>query len=111
MTDYKEIVTGRIVDGKGQPLRGATVEVYDKDLVVDDHLGSTRTDDEGRFRVSFRWSDFKRRGFEGRPDIFLRVKTDSGKKFRSEVYEELRGDLAEDDSVEVMDLGDVVVED
>ena len=110
MTDYKEIVTGRIVTEAGKPVAGATVAVYDKDLIVDDHLGTTETGSDGRFRVDFRWSDFKRRGFENRPDIFLKVKSPSGKETRTKVYEELTGVLSADDSEEVMDLGDVVIE-
>ena len=110
MSDYKEIVTGRIVAADGDPVANADVEVYDKDLVVDDHLGNAKTGSDGRFRVEFRWSDYKRRGFEGRPDIFLKVKSPLGKTTKSKVFDELTGELAADDSVEVMDLGDVTIE-
>jgi hypothetical protein len=112
MRDYKELVKGRIVTaGTSQPVQGAEVKVYDKDLLASDHLGTATTDGEGRFAVEFRWSDFKDTPFEDRPDIFLKVTNPaSGKTTKTKVYEELTGELAQDDSVEVMDLGDVPVD-
>ena len=54
------------------------------------------------------WADYKDGVFEGRPDIFLKVLNPAtGKTTKSKVYEELSGELADDDSEEVMDLGDV----
>ncbi len=113
MPDYREIVTGRIVTGSGQPLADVQVEAYDKDLLANDHLGSAETGADGRFRIEFRWSDYKNDfGLpEGRPDIFLKLKTPSGRKSQSKVFQDLRGVLAADDSEEVMELGDVLVED
>lgn len=111
MNDYDEIVQGRIVDRSGRPVRGALVEVYDKDLLIDQHLGTATTGDDGRFRVDFLWSEFRDSPFEGRPDIFVRVRNPVTKKTtRSRVFEELTGELAEDDSEEVMDLGDIAVD-
>ena len=56
MNDYAEIVTGRIVDkNTNAPVKGAQVEVYDKDLIVDDYLGTTTTGEESlplRYRPS-----------------------------------------------------------
>jgi len=112
MPDYKEIVTGRIVTGDRKPLAGVEVEAYDKDLLVNDHLGSAETGADGHFRIEFRWSDYKNDfGLpEGRPDIFLKLRTPSGGTSRSKVFRDLKGALAPDDSEEVMSLGDVVVE-
>lgn len=112
MPDYKEVVKGRIVarDG-GEPVRGAEVTVFDKDLLIDDNLGRTKTGRDGRFSVEFRWADFKDGVFESRPDIYLKVKNpSSGRTTKTEVFYELEGDLSDDDSVEVMDLGDVEVD-
>jgi len=111
MTDYEEVVKGRIVAKQtGAPVVGAVVEVYDKDLLLDDYLGTATTDNDGRFQVDFTWSEYRDGPFEGRPDIFLTVRNPStGKTTKSRVYEELSGELADDDSVEVMDLGDVPV--
>ena len=93
----------------GEPMAGATVEVYDKDLLSSDHLGTAHTDEAGQFRVAFRWSDYKNSVFEGRPDIFLKV-TDAGtgQAMKSEVFSEVRGTL-DDNEVETMDLGEVSV--
>jgi hypothetical protein len=109
MTDYLEIVTARVVTADGTPVPRATVRVYDKDLIVDDHLGTAETDADGSVRIEFRWSDYKDSGFEGRPDVFLKIQTPSGGETRTKVFEELEGVLAEDDSEEVMDLGNIVV--
>jgi hypothetical protein len=106
-------VTGRIVTGSREPLAGVQVEAYDKDMLANDHLGSAETGADGRFRIEFRWSDYKNDfGLpEGRPDIFLKLKTPAGRKSKSKVFQDLKGTLAPDDSEEVMDLGDVVIED
>jgi hypothetical protein len=111
MTDYKDAVTGRLVDDAGNPLQDVEVTVYDKDPLVDDHLGSCVTDSSGRFRVGFSWSDFKAgESLEGRPDIYVTyVDPKTGKKGQSEVVDEAKGEVADDDSVEVIDLGDIVV--
>lgn len=112
MHDYQEIVKGRIVDRKsGTPVKGARVEVYDKDMVLEDYLGVATTGADGRFEVDFVTSEFKHGPFEGRPDIFLKVLNPAtGNQTKSKVFENLTGTLAEDDSVEVMDLGDTPID-
>jgi hypothetical protein len=112
MNDYREVVKGRIVGRHGgAPVKGARVEVYDKDMLIDDYLGTATTDPDGRFDVDFAWAEYKDSVFEGRPDIFLKVHNPTtGKTTRSKVFDELSGVLADDDSEEVMDLGDVPVD-
>ena len=95
MQDYTEILKGIIVRrSEAEPIAGATVEVYDKDLLSSEHLGTTHTDDTGHFRLAFLWSDYKTSIFEGRPDIFLKV-TDpgTGKAMKSKVFSEVKGVL------------------
>ena len=107
MEDYTEVVTGRILHADKTPAAGIFVRVYDKDDLLDDYLGADNTDDAGRFRVTFQTSDFKG-VFEQRPDIYLKLKDPkTGKKTRTAVFEDLTGELSEDDSEEVMDLGDI----
>jgi hypothetical protein len=112
MRDYAEVVKGRIVDREeGAPIEGAKVEVYDKDLLIHDYLGAATTDREGRFRVDFTWANYKDGVFEDRPDIFVKVVNPAtGKTTKSKVFAELSGELANDDSEEIMDLGDIPVD-
>ena len=112
MNNYTEIVKGRIVDRRGgAPVQGVEVEVWDKDMLIDDYLGTAKTDQDGRFDVDFVWAEFKDSPFEDRPDIFLIVRNPkTGKKTKSKVFYNLSGELSDDDSEEVMDLGDVPVD-
>ncbi len=108
---YKEIVIARVVSRQNQqPISGATVRVYDKDLVVDDFLGEATTDADGHFRVTFSSDDFQGKvsGFEARPDIFVKVTNPAtGKTTKSKVFEELTGKLTRNDAEEIMNLGDI----
>jgi hypothetical protein len=109
-SDYRYVAKGRMVDENTSPLLGVEVTVLDKDLLANDNLGTCVTDANGCFQVDFTGSDYRDGPFEGRPDIFVKyVDPSSGKKGQSKVFEELKGDLSDDDSVETMDLGDIVV--
>jgi hypothetical protein len=112
MDEYTEIISGRIVDRRdGKPVEGADVEVWDKDMLIDDYLGTDKTDWNGRFEVDFIWAEYKDSPFEGRPDIFVRVRNPKTRKTtKSKVFHELSGELSDDDSEEVMDLGDIPVD-
>jgi hypothetical protein len=112
MDEYTEVVKGRIVDKQnGAPVKGAVVEVYDKDMLLDDYLGTVTTDDDGRFEIDFTWAEYKDTVFEDRPDIFLIVRNPvTDKTTKSKIFHELSGEVVEgDDSVEVMELGDISV--
>ena len=73
-------IFGTIVTGELQKQReGLIVEALDKDLILDDRLGSATTNQHGYFEIVYQGKDFKDVFFERKPDIFLRVKNKDGK--------------------------------
>jgi hypothetical protein len=65
--------------GVSKSRSGLTVEALDKDLLYDDRLGATITNDDGYFEIVYSEKDFKELFFEKRPDIYLRIKNKEGK--------------------------------
>ncbi len=65
-------VRGRVTDEEGKGLGGLTVSLYDKDLIFDDRLGQTETDNNGNYSFNYRTEDF-RDLVERKPDIYLKV--------------------------------------
>ncbi|QQO55252.1 MAG: S8 family serine peptidase [Thiohalocapsa sp. PB-PSB1] len=55
------------------------VEALDKDLCVDDRLGSGITDENGQFEILYSGKDFQELFFDLKPDIYLRIKDKAGK--------------------------------
>lgn len=53
------------------------MRLFDKDVVLDDVLGETRTNAAGRFELAFTEAQFKD-FFETRPDLYLHVYDPSG---------------------------------
>lgn len=77
------LVIGRVIDRRTrQGVPGLRVEAWDKDLLVDDLIGSDVTDAEGRFRLSFGEEDFRELFADRRPDLFFRVH-DHGRRIAS----------------------------
>jgi len=76
------IVKGRVTDEEGRGISGLTVSIYDKDLLFDDRLGTTLTDEAGNFMASYKSEEF-RDLFEACPDIYLKVLDQEGKKLYS----------------------------
>lgn len=73
------IIFGRVFDPEDrQGLAGLTVEALDKDLLLDDRLGSITTDEEGRFTIRYDRADFQELFLEAKPDIYLQVKNARG---------------------------------
>jgi len=68
-------VTGRLISrDNNAPLSGLKIEVWDVDLLLDDSLGWTFTDEKGQFTVTYQESDFSDFGLEGIPDILIIIK-------------------------------------
>ena len=68
-----------IEEESGRPLEGLLVRAYDKDLIVDDHLGDTHTDASGHFELSYSEAQY-RDLHETLPDLYLRIFDPSGKR-------------------------------
>lgn len=80
-------VKGIITDYNGNPLSDLYVEVYDKDIINDDLIGITKTDNNGMFELTFEEDRFKKRFefLEQGPDLYLIIKDDYGTLYRSDV--------------------------
>ena len=67
-------ITGHVIDStseKGIPkLR---IEAWDKDLEIDDLLGSARTDEHGRFTLSFDDKYYQEICVDRKPDVYFKV--------------------------------------
>lgn len=71
-------VFGTIVeDETGRPLPDLVVRAFDRDLISDDRVGFTTTDENGRFEIRFGREAF--RDFaETHPDLYLRIYEPTG---------------------------------
>ncbi|MCK9593115.1 MAG: S8 family serine peptidase [Methanoregula sp.] len=72
-------IIGKVVaktTGKG--IADLIVEALDKDLFLDDRLGSAVTDKNGQFEIRYSGKDFQDIFFDVKPDIYLRVKNKTG---------------------------------
>ena len=73
------VVQGKVVDEESKQGMGKViVSLYDKDLFFDDVLGTTITDDEGKFEITYRTEAF-RDLFEAKPDLYVKVLDATGK--------------------------------
>ncbi|HEX8088032.1 MAG TPA: neuraminidase-like domain-containing protein [Blastocatellia bacterium] len=67
-------INGRVSDSKsGRGIAGLRVEAWDKDLILDDLVGSMVTDTDGRFRIEFKRSYYAERFLDRKPDLFFKV--------------------------------------
>lgn len=71
------VARGRVVDEEGQGLGGLVVSLGDRDLIFDDRLGTTQTDANGEFVISYRTEDFQDL-FETAPDLYIKVMDSQG---------------------------------
>lgn len=85
--EYKHrdfLIHGEVmVKQTGKPLAGLVVEALDKDLFVDDRLGSVITDQDGKFEIRYDKTDFIDVFLDPKPDIFLRILSPQGKQIHT----------------------------
>lgn len=72
------IVFGTVLDVQGNPAKGMTVRVFDKDRKYDDLLGETETDEFGDFSIIYHERDFKETN-ENLPELYVMVNDAKGK--------------------------------
>lgn len=67
-------IKGRVVDSfTGDGIGGVRVEAWDKDVGLDDYLGSATTISDGSFSISFDDSAFRDIFFDNWPDLYFKV--------------------------------------
>ncbi len=67
-----------IVAESGKGIPSLIVEALDKDLKLDDNLGSVITDKTGNFEINYTKEDFQELWFDKKPDIYLRIRNGKG---------------------------------
>ena len=73
----------------GRVLTNLVVRAFDRDLIFDDKIGYTNTDDDGRFEIRFGVERF-RELFESRPDLYLRIYDRAGVRLLHETTDAIR---------------------
>ncbi len=72
------VVKGWVTDESGKGMGGYTVSLFDKDMVFDDYLGTTKTGPDGAFMLIYKTEGFQDL-LEKNPDLYLKVYDKSGK--------------------------------
>jgi hypothetical protein len=65
------------------------VRAFDRDLIFDDKLGCTNTDEDGHFEIRFGTDRF-RDIFESKPDLYLRIFDRDGIRLIHETTDAIR---------------------
>jgi len=80
-------ISGALTESEtGRAIGGLLVRAYDQDVIFDDFLGQTRSDESGGFEIRFTENLF-RDLIERRPDIYLRIYDATGE---NEIYSTIR---------------------
>jgi hypothetical protein len=83
-------IFGVVVEAEtDRPLANLVVRAFDRDLIFDDKLGYTNTNDDGNFEIRFGPARF-RDLIEARPDLYLRIYDRSGTHLIHETTDAIR---------------------
>jgi len=66
-------IKGKVLDLKGNVVPKVKVEAWDKDLLIDDLLGTAITTANGNFTLSFNEKYYKELIFDRKPDLYFKV--------------------------------------
>src|SRR5882724_7163628 len=67
-------INGSVIDsGTHAAVSRLRVEAWDKDLIIDDLVGSAVTDKSGKFRIEFSTEYFKELFLDRNPDLYFKV--------------------------------------
>lgn len=92
-------IRGRVTDSDNKVVAGATVRLRDEQGRFTDKLPPTKTDDQGRFTLTYRGQDI-REVVQADPDLFLEVSDAAGKPLYSSAERlKFRGGQAENRDV------------
>lgn len=86
--------------GSGRALANLLVRAFDQDLLMDDALGSTTTDAEGRFEIQFTELAFQD-AVETRPDVYLRVYDPDGHRVLAHTRNAVRRNARAEEHFEI----------
>jgi len=84
----------------GRPLANLVVRAFDRDLLFDDKLGYTNTDDDGCFEIRFGMARF-RDLFESKPDIYLRIFDQDGIRLIHETTDAIRWNASKNEQYQI----------
>lgn len=95
-------ITGRVREKEsGLGLPGLVVKALDRDLLYDDLLGDTITDDEGKFEIIYEEDDF-RDLFEKAPDLYIVVRTSDRSRVLYTSEESVRCEAGAEEHFEIV---------
>jgi hypothetical protein len=84
----------------GRPLANLVVRAFDRDLIFDDKIGYTNTNDDGHFEIRFEPERF-RDLFESRPDLYLRVYDRAGARLLHETTDAIRWNASQNEEYRI----------